>query len=103
MKQKSDKQKKIDRIIAKSKHQLIRDNDNICMICGKYSTVQLAHLLPKSIYPEYYTLHENHALFCQECHYLYDNDIQFRQNQENFYKQICSFDKMAADKYFKLN
>ena len=91
-----------NRIIARSKQSLIKEH-GCCQICGNRSMLQLAHLLPKGRYPEYYLEQMNHALFCQECHELYDNDIDFRQSQIWAYDKIRSFAPIEADKYFRIN
>lgn len=101
MKKVSEKQAIKNRLIAQSKKRLIDEYGCRCQICGSRFLIQLAHLLPKSRYPEYYLEPENHALFCQDCHFLYDNDIDFRQHQEWAYRKIKIFDELAANKYFK--
>ena len=98
----SDKQREKNRIIALSKQRLINEF-GCCQICGNRQMLQLAHLLPKGRYPEYYLDPLNHALFCHHCHELYDNDIDFRQGQKWAYNQAKQVSQIDADKYFRMN
>jgi len=98
MKQKSDKQKRKDAELSKIKGSLKR----VCAICGKHGYVEGAHLLPRSLFPEYYTKPENIVPLCHECHQLYDNDISFRKKQAKLIKRVQSFDRLAANKHFRL-
>ena len=93
----SSKQAAKNRTIAKIKESL----PSICFICGKEGD-DAAHLLPKSIYPEYYTLPANIVILCREHHNLYDNNIEFRKKQMDILARIMSFDEKAAIKYFQL-
>ena len=95
----SKKQSKRNAEIARIKKEL----PDRCAIpfCYKHGS-DLAHLLPKSTHPEYYTKKENLVRMCREHHNLYDTDIDFRQKQKHFFKQIASFDLKAAVKYFRL-
>jgi 5-methylcytosine-specific restriction endonuclease McrA len=88
--------------LSKIKMELQDQQDGRCFICGGMAC-DLAHLLPRSLYPEYITLKENLILLCRDCHNLYDNDINFRQRQTRIFNKIYAFDEMAAAKYFKLN
>lgn len=100
MKKISDKQAKKNRTIALIKQQLINEYGNTCRICGNRTTIQLAHLLPKGRYPEYYLEPQNHALLCQECHQLFDDDRDFRSNQIWAYEQVKLFAPIEANKYY---
>lgn len=93
----SKKQSKRNRLIAAIKSELTP----FCAICGKGAT-DAAHLLPKSIYPEYYTLKDNIVGLCRDCHNQYDNNLEFRKRQKQLYERICKFDKKAADRHFKI-
>lgn len=73
----------------------------VCCICGQPGN-ELMHLLPRSTYPEYYTKSENLAIGCKSCHYRYDNDLSFRQQQYELIERVQSFDELAANRYFDL-
>ncbi|MCP4141266.1 MAG: HNH endonuclease [Chloroflexi bacterium] len=72
-----------------------------CSICGKKGS-DAAHLLPKSMFPEWYTMPENIVILCRECHNRYDNDLGFRRLQKDLFNRICSFDKNGAMRYFRM-
>jgi 5-methylcytosine-specific restriction endonuclease McrA len=96
----SKKQSQRNREIAESKKELI-EQDCLCRICRDSDNVQLMHILPKSLYPEYYTERWNHTLGCQRCHNKFDDDVNFRTKVDFLYDQVCAHDKRAADKYFR--
>jgi len=98
MKQISNKQAQRNRAVAKIKSEL----PLFCAICGRRATGDGAHLLPKSVWPEHYTEPRNLVRLCRECHRRYDNDIGFRKQQVKLIRQVQSFDKLAANRYFKL-
>lgn len=93
----SSKQAARNREVARIKSKL----PLFCAICGKPAN-DAAHLLPKSIYPEYYTHPLNLVILCREHHTRYDNDITFRRKQTKLFNQICRFDERAARRYFRL-
>lgn len=97
MKKVSSKQAQRNREIAKIKNHL----SPFCEICGRKAT-DAAHLLPKSIYPEYYTLKDNIVGLCRECHDKYDNDLTFRKRQKSLYERICKYDEEAAKRHFQI-
>jgi len=72
----------------------------LCKICG-YQANDLAHILPKSLYPEYYTNELNLIILCRNCHNLFDNNIGFRKKQIELYNIAYQIDIKAAIKYFK--
>lgn len=92
----SNKQAKRNRELAKIKSDL----EPICYICGRWGANDLAHLLPKSTYPEHYTNERNLVLLCRDCHKKYDDNLAFRKEQKHIYERIASFDKQSADRYF---
>lgn len=96
MKQISIKQQRKNRELSLIKSELEKE----CFICGKYGD-DLAHILPKSLYPEYYIRKENLIILCRYCHNLYDNDISFRIKQEKLFERAKQIDEKAAIKYFK--
>jgi|WetSurMetagenome_2_1015567.scaffolds.fasta_scaffold442476_2 5-methylcytosine-specific restriction endonuclease McrA len=98
MNYKSKKQKTKDIALMKIKKTL----PHVCAICGKAGPVEGAHLLPRSLYMEYYTKPENIVPLCHTCHYRYDNDIRFRKRQTKLIKRVQSFDKLAANRHFRL-
>lgn len=75
----------------------------MCEVCGKYLEVGTAmHLLPRSLYPEYYTAEWNIIRGCLDCHKKYDDNITFRQQQTKLFEIVNKHDKQAANKYFRL-
>jgi len=84
--------------LAKIKKQM---SGSGCILCGLEAN-DLAHLLPKSIYPEYYTLKDNLVLMCRRCHDLYDNNRQFRSRQLKLKLMVEKYDPRAAEKYFSI-
>ncbi len=97
MKYRSKKQSAKIRELSKIKATM----ENKCVICGCVGS-DLAHLLPKSLYPEHYTNELNLVIMCRNCHILYDNDLNFRRKQVSLYNQICGFDIVGAAKYFRI-
>ena len=97
MRKVSTKQSAKNRELARIKANL----DRACIICANEGH-DLAHLLPKSTYPEHYTEPLNLVIMCRSCHVNYDNDLEFRQKQINLYDLICRYDTLGANKYFQL-
>lgn len=97
MKYRSKKQSAKNRELSKIKAKM----ENKCVICGNIGS-DLAHLLPKSTYPEHYTEPKNLVIMCRDCHNLYDNDLNFRRKQVSLYNQICEFDLVGGAKYFRI-
>lgn len=106
MRKVSKKQAQQNRQIAKIKSQL----PCRCAICGReYNRAQLdaAHLLPKSIYPEYKTEMWCLVLLCRgigtlNCHRQYDDNLKFRQKQTHLIEIVKEHDELAATRYFGL-
>ena len=96
MKQISTKQQHRNNILAKIKQGLKKE----CYICGNPAN-DLAHILPKSLYPEYYTEKRNLIILCRQCHDKFDNNIEFRQQKIELYNIAKQINKQAAIKYFK--
>lgn len=92
----SKKQEALNNEMNKIKREL----PDRCCICGR-PAVDPAHLLPRSMYPEYYTAKWNVVPMCREHHRLYDNDIEFRKQQKKLYKIVLEHDEYAAHRYFK--
>lgn len=95
----SKKQSNKNNKVAKLKAAL----PNICAICGKEyprSLLDAAHLLPKSIFPEYYTEDWIIVLACRCCHNKFDNDKEFRKKQTHLYEIVKAHDELAAYRYF---
>lgn len=98
----SESQKKKNAAIAKIKAKLIEESGNVCRICGKYGNDTM-HLLPKSIYPEYYLEPRNLIIGCRECHNSFDDVIEFRRSQESLISQCREFSfEFEVTRYFKL-
>ena len=102
MKQISDKQRKKNQIIAKIKNSLIEENGNACRICDGYG-FHAAHLMCKAEFPQYYLEPRNIVILCPNCHFLYDNNIKFRQYQTNLISQCREFAlEYDVNHYFNL-
>lgn len=97
MKKISKKQSILNRAVAKIK----ASKSDKCMICGR-PYVDAAHLLPKSVWPEYYTEEWNIVPLCREHHTRYDNSRSFRQTCTELYKIVKAHDEQAAFRYFGL-
>jgi hypothetical protein len=97
MRQISKTQMKRNRELAKIKKEL----SPYCFICGQTAS-DGAHLLPRSMYPEYYTEKWNVIPLCRICHNLYDNNLTFRKKQTKLIKIVKCHDSLAANRYFKL-
>lgn len=105
MKRKSAKQSKRDAVLASIKKNLLEVNQR-CSICGcriSYPPLQLMHILPRSLFPEYYTEEWNLVLGCHDCHTLFDDNVEFRQKQTHLFNQIAEHDEIGARRYFRLN
>lgn len=94
----STRQQQINRELRIIKREL----PNRCAICGKICEGDLAHLLARSLYPEYITAKWNLRIFCRECHNKYDNDVSFRQTQRDIYEELKQHDEQAARRYFRI-
>lgn len=78
MRQVSKSQAAKNREVARIK----KTKPDVCLVCGRpVKFAGLAHLLPKSVYPQYYTEPLNLWKMCDDCHNRYDNDKQFRGQQ----------------------
>ena len=93
----SKKQQQKNNILAKIKSNL----EKKCFLCGRPAN-DLAHILPKSLFPEYYTNKRNLIILCRECHNQFDNNIEFRQQKIELYNIAKQIDEQAAKKYFKI-
>lgn len=97
MKKISTKQARLNRAVAKIKASKL----DRCVICGR-PYVDAAHLLPKSVWPEYYTEEWNIVPLCREHHTRYDNSRSFRQTCTELYEIVKAHDEQAAFRYFGL-
>ena len=95
------------RQISKHRAKKLREFDAVkrnlseyCCICGRTAT-DAAHLLPRSLYPEYYSEDWNIVPMCREHHDRFDKDREFREKQVKFYMQVSRHDKLAANRHFK--
>ena len=89
MKRVSKSQAEKNRAIAEIKRNLPK----VCFICGQPCTGDAAHLLPKSIFPQYYTEPKNIVRMCRACHNLYDNDKDFRSGMLKIIIKVKGFAK----------
>lgn len=102
MKTISDKQRKKNQAIAKIKAKLIEETGNVCRICGGYGNDTM-HLMPKSMFPEYYLEPRNLIIGCRSCHNSFDNVISFRRAQTSLISQCREFAfENQINHYFKL-
>jgi 5-methylcytosine-specific restriction endonuclease McrA len=97
MKKVSKKQSILNRAVAKIK----ASKADRCMICGRPYT-DAAHLLPRSLYPEYYTEEWNIVPLCREHHTRYDNNRAFRRTCTELYEIVKAHDELAANRYFDI-
>ena len=97
MKKTSAKQVNINGVLSRIKAGL----PDHCIIPGCVNKgSDLAHLLPRSLYPEHITNPLNLVRFCRACHDKYDSEKAFRRNQKKLYEQVKTFDEVAANRYF---
>lgn len=75
----------------------------VCCVCGGYGN-DLAHVVPKSTFPQYYVSEFNLVIMCRECHVNYDNNREHRRLQKNLYSQVINNveeeDKGRVQNYF---
>ena len=71
----------------------------VCCICGNLA-VDAAHLLPRSLYPEYYTETWNIVPMCRSCHEIFDRDRDFRNQQSELKRIVAEHDELAANRHF---
>jgi predicted restriction endonuclease len=95
MKRVSKRQAALNRAVARIKDVKC----DRCVICGR-PYVDAAHLLPRSMYPEYYTEEWNIVPMCREHHTRYDNNKAFRQTCTELYDIVKAHDECAAFRYF---
>lgn len=97
IRQVSGKQEIKNRELSKIKKSL----PSRCVISGCFHHgSDLAHLLNKNLYPEYYLEAKNLVRMCRDHHDRFDESIEFRHEQVELYIQVASFDLMAANKAF---
>ena len=96
----SRKQQKKNQEINKIK----KDLGITCERCSRYGANDLAHILPKSTFPQYYTEKWNLMILCRECHDQYDSSKQIRSKQEGIYMRaivnVRKEDKGRVMNYF---
>lgn len=97
MRKVSNKQAKLNREMNKIK----RDLSPYCRLCGR-PAVDPAHLLPRSLYPEYYTKEWNVVPMCRDHHNLYDGNRDFLRSCTELVNIVRQHDELAANRYFGL-
>jgi len=103
MNKKSDKQKQKDYTLSKIKKEKLEIANNRCVICGRYDLkLDLIHLLPRSLFPEYVTETWNLECACRTCHNSYDNSASSRR-ESGLYENIAIHDELAAKRYYQIN
>lgn len=95
MKKVSSKTMRLNKAIARIKSE----KGDRCVICGR-PYVDAAHLLPRSLYPEYYAEEWNIVPMCREHHTRYDNCRQFRRGCTELYEIVKAHDECAANRHF---
>lgn len=98
MRQISKKQSKINRTLRDIKLKLAYESER-CRLCGA-KAVDLAHLLPRSMYPEYQTKEWNVTLLCRRCHTQFDDNVEFRQKYKHIARHIKNIDELAYNRYY---
>lgn len=96
--------KKVSKVQSKRNREMDKIKRNLppyCCLCGRIA-VDPAHLLPRSLYPEYYTKEWNVVPMCREHHELYDGDKKFRRSCTELVNTVRQHDEMAANRYFDL-
>lgn len=99
MRQISKKQSRINRELNRIKRKLAYENDH-CRICGARA-VDLAHLLPRSMYPEHQAEEWNVTLLCRRCHTQFDDNVEFRQKYKHIARHIKNIDELAYNRYYE--
>ena len=98
MKKVGRKQGAINRELRKIKLELAEES-RFCRICGDYA-VDLAHLLPRSLYPEYQAKKWNLTLLCRSCHTKFDSVREFRR-ASGIGNHIKYKDEQAYNRYYE--
>lgn len=96
--------KRVSKLQSKRNRELDKIKRNLspyCCICKRIA-VDPAHLLPRSIYPEYYTAVWNVVPMCRYHHSLYDGDREFRKNCTELVNIVRQHDELAANRHFGL-
>lgn len=101
MKQVSTKQAHRNRELSRIKKELYKEHGEMCMICNKERSTDLMHILPKSLWPEYYTEKWNLVLGCRNCHDLFDSSAAYRRKTK-LYAQVSQHEPKGAYRYFQM-
>lgn len=96
MKNKSTKQCQIQRRIK----EIAKLLPEYCAICGARAN-DPAHLLPRSLWPEYVDNPDNIVALCRSCHQQHDDNVEFRTKQDKLFIQACKVDEQAAIRYYR--
>ena len=75
IKSKSFKTEQADSLISKHKKQRIHYIGKRCQICGRYSEVDWAHIIPKSYSQLLRNRVDNGILACRSCHDIFDQNF----------------------------
>lgn len=98
MKNRSNKQANVDRRVAKIKQSL----SDVCAVCHRQGATDLMHILPKSIFPEFYAEPLNLVMGHRDCHRRFDDDFRERQKHMELFERASRLDKYGAIRHFKL-
>lgn len=97
----STKQAAKNRLLAKIKKEIHTENGDLCMICKSEPSIDLMHILPKSLWPEHYTKKWNLILGCRSCHDLFDSSAAYRRKTK-LYDKVVKHDSQGAYRYFQM-
>lgn len=74
-----------------------------CHLCPNRRN-DMAHLIPKATFPQYYTEEWNLVQMCRSCHNKYDNNKAFRVEQTELFQRVMANvdeeDKGRVKRYF---
>lgn len=94
----SSKQSRINRTLNQIKKDLVEES-RVCRCCHSALGTDLAHLLPRSTFPEYQTKKWNLALLCRNCHTKFDSNKEFRESTK-LGLHIKQIDILAYNRYY---
>lgn len=95
----SSKQSRINRALNQIKKDLVEESP-VCRCCYSALGTDLAHLLPRSTFPEYQTENWNLTLLCRGCHVKFDSNKEFRKTTK-LGIHIKNIDSLAYNRYYE--
>ena len=80
-----------------------KEMDKVCYFCGYYGN-DLCHILPRSLFPQYYTERWNLIIACRFDHKMFDDNMSVRRRFDCLYEQVIQNvrpeDAGLVNKYF---